>query len=380
MKVGSLALLSDGFHNLSDVIALIIAFWAIKQSGVARSNTMTYGWKRAEILGAVMNGCFLVALCLYILLESIPRFIAPPPDEGNSWIFISVSAAGLFVNLVGTVVFAVSGHGHSHAGGGGHSHGDHGHSHGKKGKKKDHGHGHKDKKEKDHGHGHNGKKDHGHGHKDNGHGHAHDVESQACESVERKEKVDMNMQAVFLHYLGDALSSCCVLVAGLLMHFFPNSEWVVYLDPISSVIIVFLILFSVLPLIRSCSVILLQQAPAEVDTDELKRKIEKIQGIESVHDMHVWQLVDSMVIASLHLVILECDNETFSQIVRRCKAVLHSFGIHSSTLQPEFIKSKSKDQGCLSNCAQDCVEDWCCKEEILASAIEEYGAFVPKDE
>lgn len=68
---------------------------------------MTYGWKRAEILGAVMNGCFLLALCLYILLESIPRFIAPPPEEeGVSWIFISVSGAGLFVNLVGTIVFA----------------------------------------------------------------------------------------------------------------------------------------------------------------------------------------------------------------------------------------------------------------------------------
>lgn len=68
---------------------------------------MTYGWKRAEILGAVMNGCFLLALCLYILLECIPRFIAPPdPEEGSSWIFISVSGAGLFVNLIGTIVFA----------------------------------------------------------------------------------------------------------------------------------------------------------------------------------------------------------------------------------------------------------------------------------
>lgn len=38
---------------------------------------MTYGWKRAEVLGAVMNGCFLLALCMYIVLEAIPRFITP---------------------------------------------------------------------------------------------------------------------------------------------------------------------------------------------------------------------------------------------------------------------------------------------------------------
>ncbi|MCL4419884.1 cation transporter [Patescibacteria group bacterium] len=66
---------------------------------------MTYGWKRAEIIGAVMNGCFLVALSLYIVLEAIPKFIKPTKPTGDWW-FIGTAAAGLGVNLIGTIIFA----------------------------------------------------------------------------------------------------------------------------------------------------------------------------------------------------------------------------------------------------------------------------------
>lgn len=76
-----------------------------QKSSQSRTETMTYGWKRAEILGAVMNGCFLLALCLYIMLEAIPKFIKPEKVGGDFW-FIGTAAAGLAVNLIGTIIFA----------------------------------------------------------------------------------------------------------------------------------------------------------------------------------------------------------------------------------------------------------------------------------
>merc|ERR1712137_750219 len=197
---GSLTLLSDGFHNLSDVLSLGIAFWASKASRRGSSDAMSYGWARTEILGALTNGVFLLSLCLYTSLEAIPQIIAPT-EEPAGYYFVAVAAAGLLINTLGTVVFAITGqaHGHSHAGGGGHghSHGGHGHSHGEEEHEEipllggDHGHSHSD-----HGHSHS---DHGHSHsEDHGHGHGgHDDHGHG--GKKKKKKRDMNVHAVFLH-------------------------------------------------------------------------------------------------------------------------------------------------------------------------------------
>lgn len=68
-----LVLLSDGFHNLSDVVALGIALWASKKSRKSKTLEYSYGYARTELLGALVNGCFLLSLSLYIFLEAIPR-------------------------------------------------------------------------------------------------------------------------------------------------------------------------------------------------------------------------------------------------------------------------------------------------------------------
>lgn len=56
-----------------------------------------------------------------------------------------------------------------------------------------------------------------------------------------------------------------------------------------------------------------------------------------MHDLHVWKLVDSIVIATLHVAIHECNTAKFERIVHACKDILHKFGIHSSTLQVEYL-------------------------------------------
>jgi zinc transporter 1 len=132
----SLALLSDGFHNLSDVLSLGIAYWAISvrythslitvydsrslrikelaledsdicfQAGEkGKSDSMTYGWKRTEVIGGLINGTFLLALALYIIMDAIPRFIEPIKLP-SGYLFMIVAGAGLVINLIGTIVFA----------------------------------------------------------------------------------------------------------------------------------------------------------------------------------------------------------------------------------------------------------------------------------
>lgn len=63
----------------------------------------------------------------------------------------------------------------------------------------------------------------------------------------------------------------------------------------------------------------------------------KVEGVRGIHDLHIWQLADTMVIASVHVSVWECDVASFNRVALLCKEVLHRHGIHSSTVQPEFV-------------------------------------------
>ncbi|KAI1138213.1 cation efflux protein [Hypoxylon sp. FL0543] len=124
--VHSLALMADAFHMLNDIISLIIGLWAVTVAQRATTNKFSYGWVRAEILGAAFNAVFLIALCVSIILEALTRFIEPQ-EVSNPKLILIVGCCGLVSNLVGFVV--LGGHGHDH---GDHSHDDdhdHGHDH-----------------------------------------------------------------------------------------------------------------------------------------------------------------------------------------------------------------------------------------------------------
>ncbi|EFA79532.1 putative zinc transporter [Heterostelium album PN500] len=448
LYVGSLTLLSDGFHNLTDVASLYIAWWAQRAAKRESDDSMSYGWARAEVLGGLTNGCFLISMGLYVALEAVPRIIRPEPmDEGL--IFMAVAGAGLAINTIGTIVFAVTGQSHAHShggGGGGHSHGgsssakkekdhghshggekkekDHGHSHGGEKKEKAHGHSHGEKKDKEHGHSHGEKKDkehghshggekkekahghshggadhhdeddhHGHGHshggekKEKAHGHSHGSSSDDKGSIkhetfgfedpekQKKKKkkksgghghghgtclgMDLNMFGVFIHFLGDAVASLFVLVTGAILRY-SHGKWTMYIDPVSSIIIVSLTLASAIPLVKRASLILLQQVPSGIDMDRIRSKIRRVEGVLSLHDLHVWQLVDGMVVASVHVGVEE--GLDFSLVVGAIKKIFHHQGIHSTSIQPEFIHRNLQDDGfCIQNCVKDCDEDWCCK-------------------
>ncbi|KAJ3068376.1 hypothetical protein HDU98_008446 [Podochytrium sp. JEL0797] len=77
-KTGSIALIADSFHMLSDLLALCIAFYAIKLAKQrTRKSNLSFGYQRAEILGAFANAVFLLALCFTIIIEAIQRFVEP---------------------------------------------------------------------------------------------------------------------------------------------------------------------------------------------------------------------------------------------------------------------------------------------------------------
>ncbi|KAG9099484.1 hypothetical protein FS749_001165 [Ceratobasidium sp. UAMH 11750] len=107
--VGSLALVADSFHMLNDVLSLVVALYAIKLSASGASAKYSYGWHRAEILAALINGVFLLALCFSIFMEAIERFFSTP-EISNPRLVVIVGSLGLASNLLGLFLF----HEHSH--------------------------------------------------------------------------------------------------------------------------------------------------------------------------------------------------------------------------------------------------------------------------
>lgn len=99
----SMALVADSFHMLSDVVALVIAYISVLMSPKKWSKN-TFGWARAEVLGALVNAVFLVALCFSILIESVKRFYTPE-EIHQPLLILVVGLLGLLVNVIGLLLF-----------------------------------------------------------------------------------------------------------------------------------------------------------------------------------------------------------------------------------------------------------------------------------
>jgi cobalt-zinc-cadmium efflux system protein len=95
---GSLALLSDAGHMLTDAGALGLAIWAQALGTRARSDRKTFGYRRAEILAAAANGILLGIAAIAVIVEAARRFAAPPHIEGYPMLI--VATVGLAINLV----------------------------------------------------------------------------------------------------------------------------------------------------------------------------------------------------------------------------------------------------------------------------------------
>ncbi len=97
----SLALLSDAGHMLTDNLALVLSFFALKFASMPATDRRTFGFYRLEILAAFVNGIVLVLISLYIMYEAYLRFINPEPVKGV--LMLAVAAIGLIANIAGAL-------------------------------------------------------------------------------------------------------------------------------------------------------------------------------------------------------------------------------------------------------------------------------------
>ena len=106
LLTGSLALLADAGHMISDNLSLGLALFAVWLAGRPETPERSFGYKRAEILAALANGVTLVAVSIWIFIEAYSRLREPPEILGGP--MLAIAALGLLVNAAGAIVLSRS--------------------------------------------------------------------------------------------------------------------------------------------------------------------------------------------------------------------------------------------------------------------------------
>lgn len=320
---GSLAIMTDAAHLLSDVAGFCISLFAIWATTLPASARLSFGFQRAEVIGAITSVLVIWVLTGVLVYAAVERFLEclePNPKERvNGKLMFIVACIGLLVNLV---LMQILGHGHSHGGSHGHSH-SHSHSHG-------------EKKHKEHGHSHGGDLENG------GHGHAHGKK----EKKEKKKLENLNIQAAYVHALGDFIQSVGVCLAGGLIWY--NPAWQIA-DPIATFIFSVLVLGTTVGIVRESVHVLMEGTPEGINPVEIELGLRALPAVLTTHDLHIWSLSAGLPSLSVHVVADDSD-----AALHEAQGFLLAHGITHTTIQVER-PSKQYPRNCASDlkCGQD---------------------------
>jgi cobalt-zinc-cadmium efflux system protein len=142
---------------------------------------------------------------------------------------------------------------------------------------------------------------------------------------------DLNIKSAFLHVLTDTISSAAVIFASIWIFFTRQ----IIIDPIMSVGIAFFVLISALPIIKDTTRILLEFTPKDIDLDEVITDIEKVNGVEGVHNVHLWSLCSNVNIIDAHIFAKETDMLKIEEMKHEIKRKLEKYNIKHATLEFE---------------------------------------------
>jgi cobalt-zinc-cadmium efflux system protein len=247
---GSLALLADAGHMLSDVFALSLSLVAMGLARRPASPQQTFGHHRTEILAALAHGLLLVGVAVFVLGEALERLSNPRPVMGLP--MLAIASGGLAVNLLGLWVLEPGRH-------------------------------------------HN-----------------------------------LNVRGAWLHVLSDALGSVGAMAAGVLVWAF---GWF-WADPVASLLISSLVVYSAWALLREAVAVLMEWAPTHIHVSDVERAITDLPGVLTVHDLHVWTISSGRVELSGHVVAE--DRRDPGKLLQEVSDLLHRrFEINHATIQIE---------------------------------------------
>jgi len=218
---GSLALLADAGHMLTDAGAIAGSIWAIRLARRPASLVWSYGLKRAEILSAAANGVSLLVVGSLVGVEAIRRLIHPSKVHGIP--MLSVALIGIVVNIAASLVLS------------------------------------------------------------------------------RADRRSLNVEGSFKHIVTDLYAFIGTAIAAVVII---TTGWS-RADPVASLVVVVLVLRASWTLLRPSGYILLEGTPKTVDLAEVRRHLEELPSVVTVHDLHAWALSSELPVLSAHVVVTD---------------------------------------------------------------------------
>ncbi len=251
---GSLALISDAAHNLTDSLSLLVSFFATKVAKKGANVDKTYGYGRATVLAALINSLILLSLAVYIFSEAYQRFQDPQPVEGG--LVVVVALVGIAIN--GSIAYLFF-----------------------------------------------------------------------------KSRGDLNIRSAFLNMALDALASVGALVAGIIIVLTGKT----FVDPLISVLIGCMLLYSGWSVIKSAIHLLFDGVPEGTDIPDIQKAILATPGVKGMDDLHIWALSTTSAALSCHLVVNESSLKDSIILKDKVKKMLaDSFHIEHATIEIELTK------------------------------------------
>ncbi len=262
---GSMALISDALHNLSDFTSVAISYVALRIGGREPTHKQTFGFRRIEVFAALINVVLLYVVAFYIAFESWHRFEKPQPIQGM--IVICLAAAAFAANLLSTVMLRPGA------------------------------------------------------------------------------KENINIRSAFVHMLTDTLTSLAVVLLGFIWIYKP---WY-WLDPVFSLLIVAMIMYSGWDILKRALSILMNAVPPGIDLLEIQKEVEAVEGVDEVHHLHVWNISAESIALAAHVIVPDQMLSEVDGIAARIRDLLHDrFQIDHPVLQ--FETGRYEDVGLL--CSQ----------------------------
>ncbi|XP_047466358.1 zinc transporter 2-like [Mugil cephalus] len=275
----SLAIMTDAAHLLTDFGSIVISLFSLWVSSRPPTQTVTFGWHRAEILGMFLSVVSIWAVTAVLVLSAIQR-ITDGDYDIDSQIMLITSACAVGVNVLMVLILHQSG-------------ASHGHSHGFPTSRENN--------------------------RPQGGGHTHG---------------NASVKAAFIHVVGDLLQSVGVLLAAAIIHFWPEYK---VADPICTFLFSFLVVGTTIPVTKDVFRILMEGSPQGVSFSAVRERLLSVRGVVGVHSLRMWSLNLNRSLLSVH-VAAEEDADLQIILTRATKLLRSEFSFSSVTVQVESYR------------------------------------------
>jgi len=280
---GSLAIMTDAAHLLSDLSGFLISMFSLFIALRPANFKLTYGYHRAEVIGALSSILIIWCLTVWLIYEAIQRFYNPQPIQGL--LMMSIAACGLMFNLIMSKILTSEEIPNAF--------------------------------------------EDGTFTINNADGLEMDQDIEQAPLVEEKD--NPVLRAAFIHILGDIIQSAGVLLAAVIIYLFQDGNpKIALIDPICTFVFAIIVLYTSIPISKDCINVLMEASPSGVDVNSLTKEMSEVQGVVNIHDVHVWCISVGKPSISLHI-LSTTPQKTLEIATKLCK----KYGIFHTTIQVE---------------------------------------------